>query len=83
MRQAVPIITMRILVIISSFCCGLSLASLEQEYTEDTSRCVETAKTKHLDNPNAGLDHFVNCLLAQLQQVRLRHAMVSSWWNIL
>merc|ERR1711997_281432 len=48
---------------------GLSLASLEEEYSEDTTRCVETAKTKHLHNPNAGLDHFVNCLLAQLQQI--------------
>ena len=73
---------MRILVIL--VIVGLSLASLEEEYSEDTTRCVETAKTKHLDNPNAGLDHFVNCLLAQLQQVKHSHityAMVSSCWN--
>ena len=61
---------MRILVISLLLSSGLSLASLEEEYSEDTTRCVETAKRKHLDNPNAGLDHFVNCLLAQLQQVK-------------
>ena len=73
---------MRILVIL--VIVGLSLASLEEEYSEDTTRCVETAKTKHLDNPNAGLDHFVNCLLAQLQQVEkshITHAMVSPCRN--
>ena len=57
--------------LISLLSSTLCLASLEQEYAEDTARCVETAKTKHLDNPNAGLDHFVNCILARLQTVRL------------
>ena len=56
--------------VLAIFSWNLCLASLEQEYAEDTARCVETAKTKHLDNPNAGLDHFVNCILAQLQTVR-------------
>ena len=64
------VVVMRILVI-SLLSCGLCLTNLEQEYSQDTTRCVETAKTKHTNNPNAGLDHFVNCLLAQLQQVRL------------
>ena len=62
-------LNMRILVIVL-LTASLSLASLEEEYSEDTSRCVETARAKHLDNPNVGLDHFVNCLLAQLQQVK-------------
>ena len=56
--------------LICLLCSSLCLASLEQEYTEDTAKCVETAKAKHVDNPNAGLDHFVNCILAQLQSVR-------------
>merc|ERR1712079_129302 len=55
--------------LICLLCSSLCLASLEQEYTEDTAKCVETAKAKHVDNPNAGLDHFVNCILAQLQSI--------------
>ena len=39
------------------------------EYDHDTQICVEAAKLKHFGDPNAGLDHFVACLLKQLEKV--------------
>merc|ERR1711915_1046570 len=40
-----------------------NLPKLEKEFSADTDSCVEAARLKHKNNPNAGLDHFLNCLL--------------------
>ena len=62
------------------FCLGLTrefssdtnFQELEKEFSADTDSCVKAAKLKHKDNPNAGLDHFLNCLLQHLNTVSKR-----------
>ena len=44
-----------------------------KEYDQDTQLCVEAAKLKHSGDPNAGLDHFVACLLKQLEKVIINY----------
>ena len=45
------------------------LVNFDKEYDHDTQLCVEAAKLEHSGDPNAGLDHFVACLLKQLEKV--------------
>ena len=52
-----------------TFCSCLVPEYLDKEYSKDTSKCVEATKQKYPGDPNAGLDHFVTCLLQQLKQV--------------
>ena len=55
--------------------CSLSgfpeLPGLEAEFSADTDSCVEASRLKHKDDPNAGLDHFLNCLLKHVNTVSI------------
>jgi len=54
--------------------CSLSgfpeLPGLEAEFSADTDSCVEASRLKHKDDPNAGLDHFLNCLLKHVNTLQ-------------
>ena len=66
-----------LIVTLSPICQGLTtklspetdFQELEKEFSEDTDSCVEAARLKHKNNPNAGLDHFLNCLLKHVNTV--------------
>ena len=47
------------------------LPGLEAEFSADTDSCVEASRIKHKNNPNAGLDHFLNCLLKHVNTVSI------------
>lgn len=50
-------------------CQGLIVHNLDQEYSDDTQICMEEAKLKNPEDPNARLDYFANCLLKYLNKV--------------
>jgi len=62
-----------LLLLVSIGCRGLTekeSPELEAEFSADTDSCVEAARLKHKNNPNAGLDHFLNCLLKHVSSLQ-------------